>query len=162
MSNCEPISLECNEQVDLEYLLPSQCRGVISGIVLDGCNKPVHDAVVKLFQLIPSDCKKPRLKPLTHAFSDCDGVFVFGPLNNCYKYVVKVWKNDVLVKEPKVIRPCCSNHNTNCDSDDFVKEYCFDRDCPSCGFNHTSEEYIQIQDEVIEHIDLDVDIDDEF
>lgn len=106
-----------NEQIEATIKIGSDKRSVIHGVVVNHCNKPVKDAVVKL--LIMEDPKDPsELCPITHAFTDEFGQFLFGPLcpNKCY--VIKVWYNEVCIR-PIVVNP------------DPCDDECLD--CPDCN-----------------------------
>lgn len=99
---------EENEQIDAIIKVPKEPRSVIHGVVLDDCNKPKKDAVVKLLKESKHDPK--RLEPITHTFTDEHGQFLFGPLCPHVKYIVKVWINHVKTREI-VIKP------EDCDDD---------------------------------------------
>jgi len=92
-----------HEQIETVVRLPEEPRSVIHGVVRDYCDRIVKDAVVNLFRLEnPHDpCS---LVPLTHTFTDECGHFLFGPLCSNAKYVIKVWVDDVKIKE-LVVRP---------------------------------------------------------
>lgn len=81
-----------NQQIDASIQIPKEPRSVFYGVVVDEFDKPIKNAVVKL---LIEDCNKKRLEPVTHAFTDEDGEFLFGPLCPHVKYVIKVWKNHV-------------------------------------------------------------------
>ncbi len=106
-----------NEQIETIIRVPEESRSVIHGVVKDHKNRNVQDAVVKLFEVLnpQEDCK---LKPITHAFTDECGQFLFGPLTACKQYVIKVWINNIKIRE-LIIRP-----------DDFGKPY--DDHCKPC------------------------------
>lgn len=123
---------EENEQIDAIIKVPKESRSVIHGVVLDECNRPKKDAVVKLLKMSSHDPK--RLEPITHTFTDEHGQFLFGPLCPHVKYVIKVWINHVKTRE-LIITPeectdeCIKNHNDhNCELNhkpnnrDFQKE----------------------------------------
>lgn len=89
---------EENEQIEAVVRIPEEKRSVIHGVVKDWKNKVVKDAVVKLFEVIEKhNCY--NLKPISHTFTDDWGQFIFGPLCPNKKYVVKVWFNDIKVRE---------------------------------------------------------------
>ena len=92
-----------NEQIETCIVIPEERRSIIHGIVKDPCNKVIKDAVVKLYEKI-KHCNDFILKPITHTFTDECGQFVFGPLVPCKCYVIKVWVNDVKIRE-LVIHP---------------------------------------------------------
>ncbi|MEJ8552905.1 carboxypeptidase-like regulatory domain-containing protein [Tepidibacter sp. Z1-5] len=85
-----------NEQIDAVIKVGEEKRGIIHGIVKDSKDKIVKDAVVELFEIV----SPPRsLKSLTYAFTDEYGEFLFGPLSPNKNYVVKVWFNNVNVRD---------------------------------------------------------------
>jgi protocatechuate 3,4-dioxygenase beta subunit len=96
-----------NEQIDAIIKMPKEPRSVIHGVVLDECNKPMKDAVVKLLKEYKHDAK--RLEPITHTFTDEHGQFLFGPLCPHEKYVIKVWINHVKIREIIIKPENCSN-----------------------------------------------------
>lgn len=108
-----------NEQIELTVKLQEEQRSVIHGIVLDCNNKPLKDAVVKLFE-VNNPCDPCSLIPITHAFTDECGQFLFGPLTPNKKYVIKVWHSHVTIR-PVVIKPdqCDPPHPHNQCDDDF-------------------------------------------
>lgn len=91
-----------NEQIHAVVKVPKESRSVIHGIVIDECNKPLKDAVVKLLKESKHDPK--RLEAITHTFTDEHGQFLFGPLCPHVKYVIKVWVNHVKIRD-LVIKP---------------------------------------------------------
>ncbi|MDF2906907.1 MAG: hypothetical protein K0R34_2228 [Herbinix sp.] len=105
-----------NEQIETVIVIPEEHRSIIHGIIKDHCNKVVKDAVVILYESI--SCHGDHdLKPLTHTFTDDCGQFVFGPLCSSRNYVIKVWVNDVKIRD-LVIKPedCkCSKYHHNGD-----------------------------------------------
>ncbi|SHH00168.1 hypothetical protein [Tepidibacter thalassicus] len=102
---------EENEQIEAIVKVPEEKKSVIHGIVKDYKGKIVKDAVVKLFEVINPPCK---FKPLTHTFTDECGQFLFGPLCPNKQYVIKVWFNDVKIKQ-LIIEPDCDK---NCNPKD--------------------------------------------
>ena len=125
-----------NEQIEAIIKIPEEKRSVIHGVVKDCNNSIIKDAVVKLFEVIGSGHNS-SLKPLTHTFTDDCGQFLFGPLCANKKYALKVWYDDVKIREliitPDDEDPCeeeCSkpyeppNHGEDCnnrDSDEIYK-----------------------------------------
>lgn len=92
-----------NEQIETVIKIPEERRSIIHGIVKSHCNMVIPDAVVKLFECINHHGEQ-ILKPITHTFTDECGQFAFGPLWPCRNYVIKVWINDVKIRE-LVIHP---------------------------------------------------------
>lgn len=112
-----------NEQLEVSVKVPEEKRSVIHGVV-KGCNNEViKDAVVKLFEVIGSshNCNSCHLKPLTHTFTDECGQFLFGPLCANKKYAIKVWYDDVKIRE-LVITPD-DDHCEKCDDEDMDEYY---------------------------------------
>ena len=92
-----------NEQIEAVIKIPEEPRSIIHGTVKDDKNKVVKDAVVKLFELLnPHDPYS--IKPLSYAFTDDYGQFLFGPLTPCKNYLIKIWVNNVKIRE-LVIHP---------------------------------------------------------
>lgn len=106
-----------NEQIDAVITVPDDPRSMIYGTVIDCKGTPVRDAVVKLLS-----AKGPsgdgELKPITHAFTDDQGHFLFGPLQPGRKYVIKVWSNDV---KKRVLELREDEHESDCV--DAVSQY---------------------------------------
>lgn len=100
---------EGNEQIDVIVKVPKEPRSVIHGVVIDECNKPVKDAVVKLLKM--SNCEPNHLDPITHTFTDDHGQFLFGPLSPHVKYVIKVWINHVKTREIVIKSEDCHEEN---------------------------------------------------
>lgn len=86
--------MERGKQYDLEITLPEDNRNVIYGIVRDCFKEPVKDAVVKLIEVACDEGIEIR-KPVTHAFTDKNGEFIFGPLCENRNYELQIWVNDV-------------------------------------------------------------------
>ncbi|GAA0179418.1 hypothetical protein SH2C18_22910 [Clostridium sediminicola] len=122
-----------NEEIDAIIKIPKEQRSAIHGVVVDWCGKPVKNAVVKLF-LKKTSNKKCSLKPLTHTFTDDCGQFLFGPLNPCRCYVVKVWYADPVCNKEVVINPEDCQIDDNHHEDD-CNEHC------SCSDDHHSDDY---------------------
>jgi len=139
-----------NEQIETVIKVPEEKRSVIHGIVKDHKGRMIKDAVVKLFEVLdPHD--KCSLKPITHTFTDDCGQFLFGPLIACRHYAIKVWINDVKIRELVIHPDDCpkppydNNHNkddnyctvNNCSSDN-CKQQC---DCDEHTDNCKDEDY---------------------
>ena len=116
-----------NEQIDAVIKVCEENRSVFYGVVLNECNEPVEDAVVKLLEVNKDGC----LEPKYHTFTDEDGQFLFGPLCPGIEYVIKVW-----IKHEKsrmiVIHDDDCNH-VYADCDDCPHEYV---DCDDCDQIH--------------------------
>lgn len=85
----------CNEQIEAVIRLPEERRSVIFGTVLDSSGNPVADAVVKLLQVVEG-LKYPY--PLTHTFTDDNGQFLLGPLCPNTKYMLKIYKDNIVIR----------------------------------------------------------------
>lgn len=107
-----------NEQIEAVIKMPEEPRSVIHGVVKDCKDKLVKDAVVKLFELPKPSCPC-ELIPLTHTFTDECGQFLFGPLSPHKHYVIKVWVNDVKIRQMLVLPD--DNHPA-ADSGEFEEE----------------------------------------
>ncbi len=101
--------IERGKQYDLDITLPEDNRNVIYGIVRDCYKEPVANAVVKLVEVEYKMGKEER-KPVSHAITDEDGEFVFGPLCANKMYEVNIWYNDV--KHAKICAEC--KHKGKC------------------------------------------------
>lgn len=101
---------EENEQIEAIVKVPKEPRSMIHGVVKDHCNKPVKDAVVKLFKAENPKC----MEPITHTFTDEHGQFMFGPLCAHVKYVIKVWINHVSTRVIEVTPEDCGEQNDHC------------------------------------------------
>lgn len=94
---------EENEQIEATIIVPKETRSVIHGVVKDYKNCIIKNAVVKLFKVV-EHFEKYKLKPIGHTFTDESGEFLFGPLTPKVNYVIKVWVNDIKIKE-LVVKP---------------------------------------------------------
>ncbi len=80
--------LEPNEEKDVCIFLDPEKRAAIHGVVKFPNGIPVQNAVVKLFKKVSKkDCD---LEPVTFAFTDKCGQFLFG-VESRVEYVVKVF-----------------------------------------------------------------------
>lgn len=97
-----------NEQIETIIQLEREPRSIIHGVVKDERNRPVKDAVVKLFEM-PNQANCCELIPLFHTFTDECGQFLFGPLTPGKHYVVKVWHKEVAIRKIPGIPLECKN-----------------------------------------------------
>ena len=95
-SSLYEFSVEPDEQKELVLKVKHDKRALVRGVVVDECGKVIKEAAVKLFQIEKKD-KCVELLPLTHAFTDEFGQFIFGPLCPNKRYAIKVWVNNVCV-----------------------------------------------------------------
>lgn len=114
------IKTGCNEQIETVIKLPEEKRSVIFGTVLDSCGNPVVDAVVKLLKVVDG-CKYPY--PLTHTFTDNNGQFLLGPLCPNTKYMLKIYKDNIIIRYAHHLQPDsyegkCINYTSNCNCDE--------------------------------------------
>ena len=126
--------IDAGKQFDLDIMLPEDNRSVIYGVIRDCYKEPIKDAIVKLIEVV-IDCGKEIRKPVSHAFTDKDGEFVFGPLCPDRKYEIQVWVDKV--KHVKVCSKChregkclkgvdmkkCDCFIGKCDKDDYKDDY---------------------------------------
>jgi hypothetical protein len=86
------------EQVNTE-IMPEQDRcSAICGRVVDGKSRAVENALVLLFRT--GEEREPSL--LSRFCTDEDGHFMFGPLESDALYLIKVFKNDVKIRELEI------------------------------------------------------------
>lgn len=109
-----------NEQIDAVIRISKEKRSVLYGRVVDECGRPVSDAVVKLLKV---DEKCGKIEPLTHTFTDRFGQFLLGPLCPCQKYILKVYKDNVLRSYESLNESCndsnwCIGRDRRCDERD--------------------------------------------
>lgn len=102
--------IEKGKQFDMEIIVPEDDRNVIYGILKDRHGDPIHDAVVKLIEIV-DDCGMKERRPVSHTFTDKHGEFVFGPLCPDRSYEIQIWVDRV-----KHIKVCdeCSFEKKNC------------------------------------------------
>lgn len=86
------------EQVTTELRAREDERAAICGRVLDEDGAPVEDAVVLLFLPEPEDA----LTLISRFVTDEDGHFIFGPLRGGTLYLIKVFRNDVKLRELEI------------------------------------------------------------
>lgn len=89
---CGCDQIKPNEEKDLCIELEKECRAAIHGVVKFPGGKPVEGAVVKLFKKKHSKekCDTCELIPITFAFTDDCGQFLFG-VESEIDYVIKVF-----------------------------------------------------------------------
>lgn len=93
----------CNEQIEAIIRLPEEKRSVIFGTVLDSCGNPVADAVVKLLQVVEG---RRYPYPLTHTFTDENGQFLLGPLCPNTRYMLKIYKDNIVIRYAPLHADC--------------------------------------------------------
>lgn len=147
-----------NEQIDATIKVYEEKNSVIHGVVVDCKNKPVKNAVVKLLEKINTP-QGIKLIPLTHAFTDSCGQFLFGPLCPNKKYVLKVWYNNVSIRticfdnsdcdeKPHCIQSGNTTNYPICDHEDSILTHHNDCDC-----HHESHSHYQDYDKHHEDVD---------
>lgn len=82
------LKLDPNEEKDICIILEPERRAAIHGVVKFPNGVPAQNAVVKLFKKVR--CKECELEPVTFAFTDKCGQFLFGVESNV-EYVIKVF-----------------------------------------------------------------------
>ena len=106
-----------NEQIEAVIKLPDEERSVIHGIVKNCRGQYVKDAVVKLLEVEQCSLTKCNVKPLTHTFTDECGQFLFGPLQPCKEYMIKIWYDDVKIRKI-IFDDCCGPGKTGLDAEE--------------------------------------------
>lgn len=101
LKRTEVIKLGPNEEKELCLELEEEKRAAIHGIVKFPNGKPVHGALVKLFRKDGRSESCCDMIPVTFAFTDDCGQFLFG-VDTCHEYVIKVF----FYKPEKVMIPC--------------------------------------------------------
>lgn len=116
------ITPEENEQIEATVILPKESRSVLHGVVKNYRYCEVENAVVKVFEVV-KNCGEYNLTPIGHTFTDKFGQFLFGPLCSGRHYVVKVWVNDVTIREIVVTpKPDDTCEHYDDDEDDECEE----------------------------------------
>jgi hypothetical protein len=103
---CGCDQIKPNEEKDIVIVLDKEKRAVIHGTVKFPSGKPVKDAVVKLFKKkdLKDCCDTCELIPITFAFTDECGQFLFG-VDSEVDYIIKVFyykqeKHTLLEEQP--------------------------------------------------------------
>ena len=91
-----------NELIKTEVAFKPECRSVLHGTVIDPEGKAVQEALIMLFLF---DKETETSKFSVCAFTDEAGSFAIGPLDAGQVYEVKVYKNNVKVRELEIITP---------------------------------------------------------
>ena len=86
------------EQVNTSITPEPDERSAICGKVLDARGKPVENALVLLFRA-GEDSESDLISRFC---TDEDGHFIFGPLESDILYLIKVFKNDVKLRELEI------------------------------------------------------------
>lgn len=86
------------EQINTTLAPLPDDRGAICGKVIDERSRPVEEALVLLLLSPPEG--EPEL--MSRAYTDDDGHFLFGPLESDKLYLIKVFKNDVKLRELEI------------------------------------------------------------
>lgn len=85
-----------DENLDTIIKVPKDPRGIIHGVVKDYNGDIAENAVVQLYEVLN---EPNELKSLTHTFTDESGHFLFGPLLPDKQYAIKIWVNNVKIKQ---------------------------------------------------------------
>lgn len=86
------------EQVSTEIIPHEEPRSAICGRVLSAEGRPLPDAVVLLF--LPGEEESMTL--ISRFVTDEDGHFIFGPLAGGTLYLIKVFKDDIKLRELEI------------------------------------------------------------
>ncbi len=87
-----------NELIETDITLKPDARSAVFGVVRDEQGRPIEQATVLLFEMHADE----RLTPLTQAFTDDTGQFIFGHLTAGRLYVIQVFKNAVKLRELEI------------------------------------------------------------
>ena len=85
-----------SEHIQTTVHIQPESRCVITGRVLDEKDLPVSDAAVLLYQGV-----EPHLM-LAQTFTDADGTFCFGPLQNDTLHKIKIYKDNSKIRELEI------------------------------------------------------------
>ena len=85
-----------SEHIQTTVHIQPESRCVITGRVLDEKDLPVSDAAVLLYQGL-----EPHLM-LAQTFTDADGTFCFGPLQNDTLHKIKIYKDNSKIRELEI------------------------------------------------------------
>ncbi|MGI6013104.1 MAG: carboxypeptidase-like regulatory domain-containing protein [Oscillospiraceae bacterium] len=88
---------DCGEQVQVTLTVAGDSHAAVCGTVTDHTGCAVQDAIVILYA-----CDTADPQPIAGLCTDDDGQFVFGPLEGGKLYMVKVFHNDLQVREMKI------------------------------------------------------------
>jgi hypothetical protein len=123
--NCEKHLLEVTggiengRQYDLDINLPEDNRDVVFGSLKDAYGDPIHDAVIKLIEIVKNKDGEFERKPVSHTFTNKSGEFVFGPLCPKKHYTIDIWVNRVdhikICKTCEKKGSCLKGVNIDCD-----------------------------------------------
>lgn len=100
LKKTEVIKLTPNEEKELCIELEEEKRAAIHGVVKFPNGRPVHGALVKLFKKDDHHDSSCELIPITFAFTDECGQFLFGVDSNL-EFVIKVF-----FFKPERVVPC--------------------------------------------------------
>lgn len=81
-------NIKPNEEREIVIFLSPENRAAIHGVVKFPNKRPVSNAVVKLFK--KKSCDPCDLEPITFAFTDECGQFLFG-VPSCEDFIIKVF-----------------------------------------------------------------------
>lgn len=87
------------EQISTTVTPQADGSSAICGKVLDQKGQPVQDALALLFR--SAEGSPPVLE--SRFCTDEDGHFLFGPLQSEELYIIKIFKNDVKLRELEVV-----------------------------------------------------------
>ncbi|MEG1633962.1 MAG: carboxypeptidase-like regulatory domain-containing protein [Oscillospiraceae bacterium] len=86
------------EQVQTDFRPQEEHSAAICGRVLDAGGAPVEGAIVLLF--LPGE--QDALILISRFVTDEDGHFIFGPLSGGTLYLIKVFRDDVKLRELEI------------------------------------------------------------
>ena len=83
------------EHIQTVISLEPEPRCALEGRLLDGKDRPVEAAMVLLYQVL----EEGRQKLVSHFFTGTDGQFFFGPLPPDTLSMIRIFKDDVKLRE---------------------------------------------------------------
>ena len=85
------------ERVQATLTVSGEPRAAICGTVIDRDGSIVRDAVAVLYL-----CDAAEPQPIAGLCTDDDGQFVFGPLEGGKLYMIKIFHNDLQIREMQI------------------------------------------------------------
>lgn len=85
------------EQVQVMLTVSDEPHAAVCGTVIDQDGCAVQDAVAILYT-----CDATEPQPVAGVCTDDDGQFVFGPLEGGRLYMIKVFHNDLQIREMRI------------------------------------------------------------
>jgi len=83
-----------NENIDAYLENPNENECIIHGLIQDKDKSPIKSAVVRL-----SEKTETVENHLAYIITDDDGEFVYGPIDEKKKFIIKVWIEKAIVRD---------------------------------------------------------------